>query len=238
MKINVLTLFPEYFESPLKSSIVNRAIVDGKLNVDLIDFRNFSTNKHRKVDDTQYGGGAGMVLSVEPIHRSLMSIEEPGYVVALTPTGNILNDSKVNELVKNENLTIICGHYEGFDERVYNYVDEEISIGDYVLFGGESASLVLIDTIVRKIDGVINKESIENDSFATGLLDYPAYTKPVEYDGHFVPEVLLSGNHQKIEKFRYKEALRKTFLRRKDLIDESKVDFKILQEIIDEESGR
>ncbi len=241
MKINVLTLFPDFYDGPLNTSIIKRAISEEVLNVELIDFRNFTTDKHRRVDDTPYGGGAGMVLRVDVIDRCLKSLDNKGYVVALTPTGKVLNETKVKALACKPNLTLICGHYEGFDERVYNYVDEEISIGDFILSGGESASIVVIDAISRKLDGVINQESVENDSFASGILDYPTYTKPLEYDNYVVPEVLLSGNHPKIAKYRYKEAIRKTYQNRYDLIEKhyDNIDSDLLNEVkLEENDGK
>lgn len=237
MIINVLTLFPEMFESFLTCSIIKRAIDDGKVSINLIDFREYSDNKHKKVDGTPYGGGAGMVLSVEPIHKCLQSIDDTGVVIALTPTGKVLNDTIVNELKDNEVVTILCGHYEGFDERVYKYCDSEISIGDYILTGGETAAFVLIDAISRKVDGVINSESVKHESFSQGILDYPVYTKPQHYNGESVPNVLLSGNHKEIDEYRYKMALQKTYLNRKDLFDKNleNVECKFLQEIIIDE---
>ncbi len=235
MKINILTLFPEMFDSFINCSIIKRAIENNLVEINFYNFREFSTTKNKSVDDTCYGGGAGMVLQVEPIHQCLMSIKDRGQVIALTPTGQTLDDSLVDELVKDSEITIICGHYEGFDERVYNYVDKEVSIGDYILTGGETAAFVLIDALTRKIDGVINKDSASYESFSTGMLDYPVYTKPLIYDNMKVPDVLLSGNHQEIEKYRYEMALEKTYLRRKDLIDKNKdkIDQEVLAKIID-----
>lgn len=235
MKINILTLFPEMFDSFINCSIIKRAVQNNLVEINFYNFREFSTTKNKSVDDTSYGGGAGMVLQVEPIHQCLMSIKDKGQVIALTPTGQTLDDSLVDELVKDSEITIICGHYEGFDERVYNYVDKEISIGDYILTGGETAAFVLIDALTRKVEGVINKDSASYESFSTGMLDYPVYTKPLEYDNMKVPDVLLSGNHQEIEKYRYEMALEKTYLRRKDLIDKNKdkIDQEVLAKIID-----
>ncbi len=234
MKINLVTLFPEMFDSFLSHSIMKRAIEKGALQIDFYNFRNFSTNKNHSVDDTSYGGGAGMVIGVEPVHKCLKSIKEPGKIIALTPTGTILTDEKASELAKCQALTIVCGHYEGFDERVYQYVDEELSIGDYVLTGGETAAYVVLDAVSRKLPGVINKESYENDSFSNGIFDYPVYTKPLEYDGIVVPDILLSGNHQRIAEWRYEKALKKTYLRRKDLIEKhiDLIDLEVLKKII------
>ncbi len=237
MKFNVLTIFPQMFESYLNESIVKRAIEKQLMSVNLYDFREFSTSKHYKVDDYQFGGGSGMVLQVEPIHKCLESIEEKGYVVALTPSGKILDDELVNKLARKKILTLLCGRYEGFDERVFNYVDEEISIGDFVITGGELAAMIVIDAVGRKINGVIKAESHETDSFSTGILSHAVYTRPASYDGMDVPDVLLEGHHLKIEKFRYKNALTKTYNRRKDLIAKNfdKIDKEILKEVVDKE---
>ncbi len=237
MKINILTLFPEFFTGPFSCSIIKRAVQTEKLKIDFKNFRDFSTNNYKSVDDTPYGGGAGMVLRVDVVHKCLDSLDDKGTVIALTPSGKVLDDKLVDDLALCKNLTIVCGHYEGFDERVYNYVDQEISIGDYVLSGGESACVVLVDAISRKLDGVINKQSVENDSFVNGILDYPTYTKPLEYNGQKVPEVLLSGNHQKIARYRYHQAIKKTYKNRKDLIDKNNdlIDEKILKKVIQED---
>lgn len=234
MKINIITLFPEMFDSFINSSIIKRAINNNLVEVNFYNFRDYSDSKNKSVDDTCYGGGAGMVLQVEPIHKCLQSIENKGMVIALTPTGNVLNDELVNELVESPEITLLCGHYEGFDERVYNYVDMEVSIGDYVLTGGETAAFVMLDAISRKVEGVINKDSFENDSFSKGIFDYPVYTKPIVYDGYSVPDVLLSGNHKLIKEFRYEQALEKTYLRRNDLIEKNieNIDTEILKKIM------
>ncbi len=236
MKFNILTLFPAMFESYLNESIIKRAIEKNILSVAFYDYRKFSTSKHFKVDDYQFGGGGGMVLQVEPIHKCLNSIETKGKVIAVTPSGDVLNDEIVNDLSKEEALTIICGRYEGFDERVFKYVDQEISIGDYVITGGELAAMVIVDSVGRKVDGVIKKQSHESDSFATGLLSHPVYTKPMTYDEMTVPDVLVGGHHKLIDKFRYKESIRKTLLRRRDLIAKNytTIDKKILIEVIKE----
>ncbi len=239
MKINVLTLFPEVFESFLNSSILKRAITEEKVEINFYNFRDQATSKNRAVDDTSYGGGAGMVLKVEPVHKCLQKISSSALTIALTPTGEVFNDKTATKLSKLDEITILCGHYEGFDERVYDYVDLELSIGDYILTGGETAALVLIDAISRKVEGVINSESVENDSFSNNIFDYPVYTKPLEYDGKKVPEVLLSGNHKRIEEFRYEKALEKTYLRRRDLIDKhlSNLDKNVLKKIVSRLGG-
>ena len=219
MIIDVLTLFPEMFTGVITSSILKRAITDGKVTINIHNFREFSKDIHHKVDDTPYGGGCGMILTCQPIFDCVASLRrENSKVILLTPDGTVYNQELATSLSKEEHLILICGHYEGFDERIRSIVDMEISIGDYVLTGGEVPAMVLIDSITRLLDGVINKESYENDSFYQDLLDYPQYTKPRVYNGLEVPEVLLSGNHQKIAEFRKAQALERTKLRRPDLL--------------------
>ncbi len=219
MIIDVLTLFPEMFTGVITSSILKRAITDGKVTINIHNFREFSKDIHHKVDDTPYGGGCGMILTCQPIFDCVASLRrENSKVILLTPDGTVYNQELATSLSKEEHLILICGHYEGFDERIRSICDMEISIGDYVLTGGEVPAMVLIDSITRLLDGVINKESYENDSFYQDLLDYPQYTKPRVYNGLEVPEVLLSGNHQKIAEFRKEQALERTKLRRPDLL--------------------
>lgn len=219
MTIDVLTLFPEMFAGVISSSIIKRAVDDEKVTINLHNFRDFSKDIHHKVDDTPYGGGCGMILACQPIFDCVNSLRrENSKVILLTPDGTIYNQKIAGTLSKEEHLILICGHYEGFDERIRSICDMELSIGDYVLTGGEVPAMVLIDSITRLLDGVINKESYENDSFYQGLLDYPQYTKPRVYNGLEVPEVLLSGNHQKIAEFRKVQALERTKLRRPDLL--------------------
>lgn len=219
MTIDVLTLFPEMFTGVISSSIIKRAIDDKKVTINLHNFRDFSKDIHHKVDDTPYGGGCGMILACQPIFDCVNSLRrENSKVILLTPDGTVYNQKIAGSLSKEEHLILICGHYEGFDERIRSICDMELSIGDYVLTGGEVPAMVLIDSITRLLDGVINKESYENDSFYQGLLDYPQYTKPRVYNGLEVPEVLLSGNHQKIAEFRKVQALERTKLRRPDLL--------------------
>ena len=222
MRIDVLTLFPGMILPVIKESIIGRAISEGNVTINVIDFRDFSTNKHQKVDDYPFGGGVGMVLQVEPIVRALRSIE--GYQEALkiitTPQGETLHQSLSESFSHQDHLIILCGHYEGFDERVRDYFDCEVSIGDYVLTGGEYAALVIIDSVIRLRPGVLNKdESHQDDSFSEGLLEYPQYTRPRVFEGKEVPEVLLSGNHQAIKAWRDHERLKRTKERRKDLYD-------------------
>lgn len=219
MTIDVLTLFPEMFTGVISSSIIKRAIDDKKVTINLRNFRDFSKDIHHKVDDTPYGGGCGMILACQPIFDCVNSLRrENSKVILLTPDGTVYNQEIAGSLSNEEHLILICGHYEGFDERIRSICDMELSIGDYVLTGGEVPAMVLIDSVTRLLDGVINKESYENDSFYQGLLDYPQYTKPRVYNGLEVPEVLLSGNHQKIAEFRKVQALERTKLRRPDLL--------------------
>lgn len=221
MKIDVLTLFPEMFTGVISSSIIKRAIDDNKIEINLHNFRDYSKDIHHKVDDTPYGGGCGMILTCQPIFDCVNDLkDDESTVILLTPDGTPYKQEIANNLVKLKHLIIICGHYEGFDDRIRSICDMEISIGDYVLTGGEIPAMVLIDSVTRLIDGVINKESYQNDSFYNGLLDYPQYTKPREYNGLKVPDVLLSGNHKEIEKYRIETALEKTRIRRCDLLKE------------------
>lgn len=221
MKIDVLTLFPEMFTGVISSSIIKRAIDDNKIEINLHNFRDYSKDIHHKVDDTPYGGGCGMILTCQPIFDCVNDLKDDECtVILLTPDGTPYKQEIANNLIKLKHLIIICGHYEGFDDRIRSICDMEISIGDYVLTGGEIPAMVLIDSVTRLIDGVINKESYQNDSFYNGLLDYPQYTKPREYNGLKVPDVLLSGNHKEIEKYRIEAALEKTRTRRCDLLKE------------------
>ena len=220
MKIDVLSLFPGMFSGVFEESIIKRAINEGKVSINIHNFREFSLDPHNKVDDTPYGGGAGMVLTCQPIFDCVKSLkEEDSIVILLTPDGEVYKQSKAYELSKCKHLIFICGHYEGFDERIRSICDLEISIGDYVLTGGEIASMAIIDSIVRLIPGVIEEESHVNDSFNDNLLDYPTYTKPRVYEGMEVPEVLVSGDHKKIAEWRMQESLKRTRERRPDLLD-------------------
>lgn len=219
MKIDVLTLFPSMFDGILSESIIKRAIDAKKVDIKIHNIRDYSKDKHKKVDDYPFGGGAGMILKPEPIFECVDAIKEnDSYVILLTPQGKTYNQSKAYELSAYKHLIIICGHYEGFDERIRTLADEEISIGDFVLTGGEIAASVVIDSTVRLIDGVINKDSHLNDSFNNHLLDYPTYTYPRDYRGMKVPDVLLSGHHENIKKWRYNEQVKRTKERRPDLL--------------------
>ena len=221
MKFDVLTLFPEMFET-MKQSVIGRAIEKGLLEINLINIRDFSKDKHKKVDDTVYGGGAGMLIKPDVVYDSFKSVKsEKSKVIYLSPQGKKLCQSKVEELAKQEHLILLCGHYEGIDQRVIDkIVDEEISIGDYVLTGGEIPAMVLIDSVSRYIDGVITGESTSEESFSgEGLLEYPQYTRPEEFEGMKVPDVLQSGHHENINKWRRKEAIRITYQKRPDLLE-------------------
>ena len=220
MKIDILSLFPEMFDNVFNESIIKRAINDNKVSIKIHDFREFTLNPHKKVDDTPYGGGAGMVLTPQPIFDCVESIKTPeSKVILLTPDGVPYKQKIAYDLSKESHLIIICGHYEGFDERIRTLADLEISIGDYVLTGGEIPAMVLVDSITRLLPGVINEQSHLDDSFNDKyLLDYPTYTKPREFRGMEVPEVLLSGDHAKIAEWRYNESVKKTKERRPDLM--------------------
>src|SRR3989339_485215 len=237
MRVDVLTLFPEMFQGPMSESLIQKAREKGLLNLRVVNIRDFALDKHKTADDTPYGGGPGMVMKVDVVARALSSIvNRPSSVILLCPTGKQLTQQKVNELAKQEHLVLLCGHYEGVDERVREMVDEEISIGDYVLTGGEIPAMVLIDAVARHIPGVVKEEkSVSQDSFYEGLLDYPSYTKPEDLDGEKVPEVLCSGRHKDIDSFRRKAALKKTLYRRPDLLAKATLsteDKKDLSEII------
>jgi len=231
MKIDILTIFPKMFAGPLTESLIGKAASNKILDIHIIDIRSFSKDKHKKVDDKPFGGGAGMVMKPEPIYDALKaagvkkrnkdyknSLAKP-LVIFMSPQGKRLNTEIVKKLSKFKHLVILCGHYEGVDERVMNFVDEEISIGDFVLTGGEIPAMAVVDSVARMLPGVIKEEiSVKNDSFYNGLLDYPHYTRPAEFKKMKVPEVLLSGDHKKIENWRKNEALKRTRERRPDLL--------------------
>ena len=222
MQFDVLTLFPEMF-SVLDESIIGRAKKNKQIDINLVNIRDFSEDKHNKVDDTPYGGGAGMVMMPDVVYRAYNSLEnkENAKVIYMSPQGKKLNQEKVKELSKENHLIILCGHYEGIDQRVLDkIVDEEISIGDYVLTGGELPAMVLIDSVSRYVEGVLNKESIKEESFSENLLEYPQYTRPEVFEGEKVPEVLLSGNHKEIDKWRKEKSLEITKKKRPDLLKE------------------
>ena len=219
MKFSVLTLFPDMF-SPLKESIIGKAIEDKKIELNLINIRDFSKDKHKKVDDTPYGGGAGMVMKADVVYDAYEHIkDESAKVIFLSPQGKTLNQNKVKELATEEHIILLCGHYEGIDKRVIDeIVDEEISIGDYVLTGGELPAMVLIDSVSRYVEGVLSKDSIKEESFTNNLLEYPQYTRPEIFHGIKVPEVLLSGHHENIKKWREEQSLKNTLQKRPNLL--------------------
>lgn len=224
MQIDILTLFPEMFDSPFNYSMVKRAVDGDYVSINPINFRNYGVGKHKMVDDTPYGGGAGMLLKPEPIFEAIDEIkakhpETNKRIILMDPAGKPFNQAMAEDFSEEEHLVFICGHYEGYDERIRSQVTDEVSLGDYVLTGGELAAMVMVDATVRLIPGVVgNKSSIIDDSHSTGLLEHPHYTRPISYRGLEVPEVLRSGNHGLIEEWRFKESLRRTFQRRPDLI--------------------
>ena len=224
MKFDILTLFPEMFE-PIKQSVIGKAVEKDLIEINLINMRDFSKDKHKKVDDTVYGGGAGMLIRPDVVYDSFKSVEsEKAKVIYLSPKGKVLSQEKVVELSKEKHLILLCGHYEGIDQRVLDtIVDEEISIGDYVLTGGEIPAMVLVDAVSRYVTGVITDESTSEESFSEGLLEYPQYTRPEEFLGMKVPDVLKSGHHLNIEKWRRKESLKETFLKRPELLENIKL---------------
>lgn len=241
MKFNVLTLFPEMFSS-LNESIIGRGKEKGLIDINLVNIRDFSKNKHKKVDDTPYGGGAGMVMEPTVVYDAYCSIKElNAKVIYMSPQGKTLNQQIVQDLAKEDNIILLCGHYEGIDQRVIDeIVDEEISIGDYVLTGGELPAMVLIDSVSRYIKGVLKEDSIQEESFTNGLLEYPQYTRPEVFLGKKVPEVLLSGHHENIKRWRRSQSIINTYLKRPDLLQEielSKEDKKILSDYKNLEEG-
>lgn len=244
MKIDILTLFPEMFESPFNYSMVKRAIDGDYVKINPINFREYGIGKHKIVDDTPYGGGAGMLLKPEPVFEAIENIEKNNpntkkRIILMDPAGKPFDQEMAEEFSKEDHLVFICGHYEGYDERIRTLVTDEVSLGDYVLTGGELAAMVMVDATVRLIPGVVgNESSIIDDSHSTGLLEHPHYTRPADYKGMEVPEVLRSGNHALIEAWRHKESLRRTYKRRPDLMEtleltEQEKDW--LEEIIQEE---
>jgi tRNA (guanine37-N1)-methyltransferase len=243
MRFDILTLFPNMFSSPLQESILGKAIERGLIQIQTVNIRDFALDKHKVVDDTPYGGGQGMVMKVEPIARAIESVKSQNpsaRTIYLTPQGKPFDQDSARKLSSQPHLVLLCGRYEGVDERVKDlFIDEEISIGDYVLTGGELAAMVLIDAVSRFIPGVLGSDrSAEEDSFFNSLLEYPQYTRPFNFKGSGIPEVLLSGNHSAISLWRRKEALRRTASRRPDLLTKanlSEEDKKLLEEILKQE---
>lgn len=235
MKFDILTLFPEMFES-LSESIIGRAIEKGIINLNIIDIRNFSKDKHKKVDDTPYGGGAGMVIRPDVVYDAYKSIDDKdAKVIYMSPQGKKLDQEKVESLSKEKHIILLCGHYEGIDQRVLDEIaPEEISIGDYVLTGGEIPAMVLVDSVSRYVEGVLTKESISEESFSNGLLEYPQYTRPEIFNDRKVPEVLLTGHHENIRKWRRQESIKNTYFKRPKLLENvnlTKEDNKYIEEL-------
>ena len=236
MKFDILTLFPEMF-NPLYESVIGRAVKNGIIDINITNIRDFSKDKHKKVDDTPYGGGAGMVIRPDVVYDAYTAIKnDDAKVIYMSPQGKVLDQKKVVDLSKEKHIILLCGHYEGIDQRVLEeIVDEEISIGDYVLTGGEIPAMVLIDSVARNIEGVISKESTSEETFSNGLLEYPQYTRPEIFKDKQVPEILLSGHHENINKWRRNESIKNTYLKRKDLLEKvnlSKDDVKYLEKLI------
>ncbi len=236
LSIDIITIFPEMFRGPFDVSILKKAQDRGFVEIKVHNLRDFTEDKHRTVDDYPYGGGSGMVMKPEPIFKAVRTLrKEKSEVILLSPSGDLFNQKIAEELSKKDHLILICGRYEGVDERVKKIITREISIGDYVLTGGEIPAMVLVDAIVRLIPGVLgDPNSLKEESFQWGILEYPQYTHPREFEGMEVPEILLSGNHKEIRRWRRKEALRKTFLKRPDLLEKVELtqeDLELLEEI-------
>ena len=220
MKISVLTICPEQFGDFAKTPLISRAIQSSRLELEIVDIRGFADGCFRKVDDSPYGGGAGMIMRCAPVLDALRAVRTPqSHVIALTPTGKIYRQEDARRLSGISHLVLICGHFEGMDERIYSHVDERLSIGDYILTGGELAAMVVADSVMRLVKGGIREESLKEESFEDGLLEYPQYTRPPEYQGQKVPQVLLSGNHEAIRKWRQQEARKMTEQLRPDLLE-------------------
>ena len=235
MKISILTLFPEFFDGFLTNSIIKRAIAKEKVQIEVINIRDFTTDKYGRVDSAPVGGGAGLIMKCQPVIDCLKSVKkENSHVILLSPRGKTYTQARARYFAKNyEHLILICGHYEGTDERINKYVDELVSIGDYILTGGEIGAQIISDSVIRLLDGVIASESIVDESFENGLLEYPQYSEPFEYDGQYIPDILYSGNHEAIEKWRRKQSLNLTKEYRPDLFEKHKLtkqDLKLLAE--------
>ncbi len=248
MRFDIITIFPKMFESVFEYGVIGRGIKNGKITLKVWNLRDFAYDKHKTVDDEPYGGGVGMILKPEPLIRAIRKIKKEKFyntkpwVVYLSPQGKVLCQKKVFELYKKKWLVLICGRYEGIDARVMKFIDEEVSVGDYILTGGEIPAMVLVDVVSRYVKGIVKeKESLCRESFLGKFLDYPNYTRPRSYMGMKVPEVLLSGDHKKIELYRLKEAIRATYKKRPDLLKNTKlsnIEKKLLEEVIEEENKR
>ncbi|MDD2901158.1 MAG: tRNA (guanosine(37)-N1)-methyltransferase TrmD [Syntrophales bacterium] len=225
MLIELLTLFPDFFSSPLSQSMLQRAQSQGAVEFRILNLRDFTEDRHRVVDDRPFGGGPGMVLKIEPLVRAIRAVRDQDpevRVILLSPRGFLLTQDKAKELAELKHLLLICGHYEGVDDRLRFFVDTELSIGDYILTGGETPALVVVDALTRLLPGVLGGEgAVEEESFETGLLEYPHYTRPRDFEGHEAPEILLSGDHQRIARWRREEALRRTAEQRPDLLEKA-----------------
>ena len=243
MKISILTLFPEFFDGFLTNSIIKRAIAKEKVEIEIVNIRDYTEDKYGRVDSAPVGGGAGLIMKCQPVLDCLKAVKkENSHTVLLSPRGKTYNQKRARELASTcEHLILICGHYEGTDERINKYTDELISIGDYILTGGEIGAEIIADSIIRLLDGVIAPESIVDESFENGLLEYPQYTEPQDYKGDAVPEVLYSGNHQAVEKWRKKQSLKLTMKYRPDLLKDyvfSKEELKLLKELESEDTPK
>ena len=234
MRITILTLFPEMFDGFMSNSIIKRAIAKGIVSFNIVNIRDFTKDRYNRVDSAPVGGGAGLIMKCQPIIDSINSVrKESSKVIMLSPRGKTYNQSRAVELSKEDDIILLCGHYEGIDERVNKYVDEQISVGDYILTGGELGSMIISDSVIRLLDGAIAEESIDEESFDNDLLEYPQYTEPYDYNGDKIPDILYSGNHEAIKKWRKKQSLLLTKKHRKDLFDKhilTKQEKKLLDE--------
>ena len=229
MRITILTIFPESFESFLKTPVTARALEQGAADIEVVDLKAYAHGSFRHIDDSPFGGGAGMVLRCQPVLDALKTLGD-AHVVALTPAGRPYDQQTARRFAKLDHLVLLCGHYEGMDARILNHVDEEVSVGDYILTGGELPAMTVVDSVVRLLPGVLRQTSTEEESFEDGLLEYPQYTQPRDYEGETVPEVLLSGNHEAVRRWRRKESLRMTRDRRPDLLERYIADGKLTEE--------
>ena len=239
MKITILTLFPEMFDNFKTTSIIKRAINNDHVKINVVDIRDYTDDPHKKVDDKPYGNQYGMIMTLQPVVSAIRAHKQDNTHVILTSAkGNVLKQSHVRELATNyDDIIIICGHYEGIDDRIEHYIDEQISIGDYIITGGELSSMIISDAIIRVLDGVITSETHLDESYENNLLEYPQYTKPRNFEGHEIPEIIVSGHHENIRKYNLKESLRLTLNKRPDLLENrtfTKEENKLLKEVIEE----